>query len=96
MSEEKASFWDRLFSSHHDTEREMRVVEYVAHRLRDGVHLRDVLDEDYVRRNASPDEVEQILDNPRLIEAAHEQLREDFSSGVLDPKARPRGTHSDA
>ena len=54
--------------------------------MHDGAHLRDVMQEEYVRRNASPDEVEDILDNPKLVEAAHEQLREDFSSGALDPK----------
>ena len=86
MSEKKQGFWDRIFLTQYNSEREERVVEYVVHRLRDGAHLRDILGEEYVRRNASPDEVEQILDNPRLIEAAYEQMREDFSSGVLDPK----------
>lgn len=88
---EEISFWDRLFSRHYDSEREKRVVGYVVHRLRDRAHLRDVLGEEYVRRNASPNEVEQILENPKLIEAAHQQMRDDFSSGVLDPKAPPRG-----
>lgn len=86
MTEEKRTFWDRLFGSHHGNERETRVVEYICHRLADGAHLRDVLGEEYVRRNASPTEVDEILENPRLIEAAHEQLLKDFSSGDLDPK----------
>ena len=30
-------------------------------------HLRDVMQEEYVRRLVSPDEVEEILGNPRLI-----------------------------
>ncbi len=50
-----------------------------------------MLQEEYVRRNASPEEVEQILDNPKLIEAAHEKMRDDFSSGRLDPKPPPPG-----
>jgi hypothetical protein len=45
-----------------------------------------VLQEEYVRRNATADEVQSILENPRLIQAAGEQLREDFSSGKLDPR----------
>ncbi len=87
MSEEKRSFWERLFSVHYHSEREERVIEYILHRIGDGAHLRDVLGEEYVRRNASPDEIDQILDNPRLIETAHEKMRDDFSSGRLDPKA---------
>ncbi|CAA9421403.1 MAG: hypothetical protein AVDCRST_MAG78-1020 [uncultured Rubrobacteraceae bacterium] len=90
MSEEKQSFWDRIFFGNHGgTERERKVREYITHRVGDGAHLRDVLQDEYVRRNASPQEVERMLQNPDLIEAAHEQLRDDFSSGRLDPKAPP-------
>ena len=92
MSEERRSFWERIFFGNRgESERERRVREYIIHRIGDGAHLRDVLQEEYVRRNASPDEVEGILENPELIEAAHEQLRDDFSSGKLDPKAPPGG-----
>ena len=93
MSEEKQSFWDRLFNIHYHSEREERLIEYVMHRIGDGAHLRDVLGEEYVRRNASPVEIEQILENPKLIETAHERMREDFSSGRLDPKSPPGGVH---
>lgn len=86
MGEKRQTFWDRLFSSTHDSGREKKVLEYIIHRIGDGAHLRDVLGEEYVRRNASPDEVEQILENPKLVEAAHEQMRHDFESGELDPK----------
>jgi hypothetical protein len=47
-----------------------------------------VTQEEYVRRNASLEEVEEILGNPRLIETAHEKMREDFYSGRLDPLGR--------
>lgn len=86
MNEEKHSFLHRIFFGNQEgTERERKVVEYICHRVGDGAHLRDVLGEEYVRRNASPQEVEQILDDPRLIEVAHEKMREEFSSGRLDP-----------
>jgi hypothetical protein len=89
VTEDKRSFWEKVFSGdtryHH--ERERKVLEYVIHRIGDGAHLRDVVKDEYVRRNASPQEVEEIIEDPRLIEAAHEQLRDDFSSGDLDPKA---------
>ena len=90
MTEQRQSFWRRIFfGDQRGTERERKVLEYIIHRIHDGAHLRDVMQEEYVRRNASPVEIDDILDNPRLIEAAHEQMREDFSSGALDPRRRP-------
>ena len=86
---EKRSFWDRLFSTHQPSEREQRVAEYIIHRLGDGAHLGDVVEEEYVRRNASPLEIEEICSDPRPIEAAHEYLRQDFDSGELDPGQSP-------
>jgi len=86
---EKRTFWDRLLSTHNPSEREERVAEYIIHRLGDGAHLGDVVQEEYVRRNASPLEIEEILSDPRLIEAAHEHLKRDFDSGELDPGRRP-------
>jgi hypothetical protein len=87
---EKRSFWDRLFSPTHSFEREKRVIEYIIHRLGDGARLGEVVQEEYVRRNASPLEVEEILSNPRLVHAARENLERDFSSGELDPSRRPQ------
>lgn len=90
MSEERRGFWERIFfGTRAGSERERKVREYIIHRVGDGAHLREILQEEYVRRNASPQEVGRILEAPELIEAAHEQLREDFSSGRLDPKAPP-------
>ena len=89
MAEEGRSFWDRVFNTRTSNERERKVIEYIIHRVGDGAHLRDVLGEEYVRRNASSEEVEDILENPRLVEAARESMQEDFSSGELDPKSPP-------
>jgi hypothetical protein len=89
MAEEGRSFWDRVFNTRTSNERERKVIEYIIHRVGDGAHLRDVLGEEYVRRNASSEEVEDILENPRLVEAARESMQEDFSSGYLDPKSPP-------
>src|SRR3954469_2603061 len=87
VTEGERSFWDRLFSGsfleQHDHDRERKVLEYICHRIGEGAHLRDVVQEEYVRRNASQVEIEDILENPRLVEAAHEQMRSDFSSGRL-------------
>jgi nucleotide-binding universal stress UspA family protein len=82
-AEKKRSFWETLFGPRR-SEREEKVLEYIIHRLGDGAHLRDVMQEEYVRRLASPDEVEDILDNPRLVEAARKKMEVDLSSGKLD------------
>jgi hypothetical protein len=88
VAEKRRSFWDRLFGTNNRSGRQDKVLEYVIHRIEDGANLREVLQEEYVRRNATTEEVQRILENPRLIEAAGEQLREDFSSGKLDPRQR--------
>ena len=87
--QEKQSFWQRLFSTNKRSAREERVVGYIMHRIGEGASLREVTQEEYVRRNASSSEVEEILQNPKLLESAHEHLREDFESGELDPRRRP-------
>ena len=51
----KPSFWDRLFGTY-PSWREEKVLEYIIHRLGDGAHLRHVMQEQYVRRCASPEE----------------------------------------
>jgi hypothetical protein len=86
MTEESGSFWDKIFSRPHHFERERKVLEYINYRIGEGAHLRDVVQEEYVRRHASQAELDEILDNPRLVETAHEKMREEFSSGELDPR----------
>ena len=95
MAEERQYFWERFFRrplTFHSQERERKVIEYVIHRIHEGGHLRDVLQEEYVRRNASAAEIDDILQNPKLIEAAHEQMRDEFTSGRLDPHPSPHST----
>ena len=86
VTEKKRSFWDRLFGTNNRSGRQDKVLEYIIHRIQDGANLGEVLQEEYVRRNASAEDLRSIRENPRLIEAAGEQLREDFSSGKLDPR----------
>lgn len=88
MSEEKKGFWARLFSSQGSSAREQRVLEYVVHRLNEGASLQDVADEEYVRRNASQNQIDEILSNPKTVEAARERMQEEFSSGDFDPNRR--------
>ena len=95
MSEGRQSLWDMLFSGafleQHDRDRERKVIEYICYRVGEGEHLREVLQEEYVRRHASPVELDDLLDDPRLVESAHQQMLKDFASGELDPKHPPSG-----
>ena len=86
---EKRSFWNRLFATDRPSQREVRVLEYIMHRIGEGAHLADVINEEYVRRNASPQEIEEICARPELVQAAREHLEQDFGSGELDPTNRP-------
>ena len=86
---ENRSFWKRLFATDRPSQREERVLEYIMHRIGEGAHLADVVNEEYVRRNASPQEIEEICARPELVQAARENLQQDFSSGELDPTRRP-------
>ena len=87
---EKRSFWDRLFSTDRPSQREERVLEYIMHRVGEGAHLGDIVNEEYVRRNVSPEEVEEICARPELVQTAREHLQQDFGSGDLDPTRRPK------
>lgn len=89
MSEEKKGFWARLFGSRGPSAREQRVLEYIVHRVNEGANLHDVLEEEYVRRNASRGEIDEIASNPQVVEAARESMQEEFRSGELDPNRRP-------
>jgi len=87
---EKRSFWGRLFNTNQRSVREQRVLEYIMHRVGEGAHLGDVVNEEYVKRNATPEEVEEICARPELVQAAREHLQQDFGSGDLDPTRRPK------
>lgn len=89
MPEEKKSFWARIFGSSGGSAREQRVLEYVVHRINEGAALEDIAEEEYVRRNASRDQIDDILSNPKIVEAAREKMQDAFESGELDPRNRP-------
>jgi|ERR671920_613096 nucleotide-binding universal stress UspA family protein len=92
-AEQKRSFWDNLLGPY-PSGREELVLEYIVHRLGDGAHLEDIVQEEYVRRYASPEEVGEILENPRLVEGARKKIEEDFEelSWSLSPTVPLRTT----
>jgi hypothetical protein len=64
VAERKRSFWDRLFGTNNQSGRQQRLLEYIVHRVKDGANLQEVLQEEYVRRNATSEEVGKVLENP--------------------------------
>jgi hypothetical protein len=85
VAKEDLSFWETLFMPphHYKADRERMVLEYIIHRVGEGAHLRDVMQEEYVRRHLYQDEVEDILQNPKLVESARKKMEEYFSSAQL-------------
>jgi hypothetical protein len=82
MSEQR-SFWQRIFGgtgSSSFSPRQQKVSDYIIARMENDVPFRQVLREDYVRRNCSQAEVEQIVSSPEFIETARERLGESFRS----------------
>ncbi len=78
-------FVESLFGSSSHALPEDEVREYIIHRISNGAHLRDVLEEDYVRRNCSQAAIDKIEMDPRLVHAARENMERTFNSGELDP-----------
>ncbi len=86
---EKKSFWARIFGGQQNSEREEKVLEYIVHRTNEGASLQDVVQEEYVKRNATKSQVDDITSDPRLVQSARERMKEAFESGELDPSKRP-------
>jgi hypothetical protein len=90
MSEEKQSFWERLFSGSSREVQNGKVLQYVIHRLKGGAKLEDVIEEEYVHRNLSQSEIDEIISDPELVHAAREQLGQAFESDELRLDLPPR------
>lgn len=90
MSEEKQTFWDKLFGGPSREAREKKVLQYIIHRLEAGANLKDVTEEEYVRQTLSQDEIDEVINNPKLVHAAHEQLEQEFESEKLRPEPPSR------
>ena len=74
-----------FFGSSNRAEHEQKVLEYIIHRMREETPLHDVIREDYVRRNCSPDKVHEIISDPEFVHACRQHLWQTFRSGKLDP-----------
>ena len=75
-----------FFGDSNHAEREEKVLEYIIHRMSKGTRLHDVMQEAYVRRNCSQDELHEIIIDPELVHACRKHLWQTFRSGELDPR----------
>ena len=84
---ERRSFWRRLFGGAESSslsQRQQKVMRYLIERMDKGdVPLQEALQEDYVRRNLSREEVRQIAGRPEFVQAARQRLGESFRSDEL-------------
>ena len=83
---ERRSFWQRFFGRAGNSplsQRQQKVQRYIIHRIDEGAPLQEVLREEYVRRNCSRDELDQIVRSPELVAAARARLGESFRSDEL-------------
>lgn len=89
MAEERKSFWNRvwqrLFGGSRHSPRQEKVFSYIISRLDSGARLEDVVEEEYVRRQASPQEVERILGDPEIVEAARKRMHKDLKFDGPNP-----------
>lgn len=82
-AERKKSFWARIFSPK-ESAREHRALQYIVHRINEGGRLEEIVEEEYVRRTVSRDQIDDFLSDLRIVEA-QQKMEEDFDSGELDP-----------
>ena len=97
--EERRPFWERAWArlfgdGSRRPARIERVIEYVAHRLDQGAHLEEVMQEEYVRRQTSPHEVEQVVSEPRIVEAARGRMHREFGSKEMSTTRHSRRNQS--
>ncbi len=95
MTQQKRSLWDRVWmrmfgDGSRRSVRMEKVISYVAHRLDDGARLDEAIQDEYVRRQVSPDELQQILDDRRIIEAARRRMHRELGFEEMAPGVRPR------
>ena len=86
MSVREQSFWEYLLVGSPRDERKEKVLGYVVHRVKAGAHLGDVVEEEYVRRNATKEEVDEVICDPELVHAARVSLGSTFDSEELRPR----------
>ena len=91
MSEENESALRRLLFGAEQAEVEQKVLDYVSHRLKEGANLSAALEEEYVVRNITPAQRDEVRTNPTIVQEYREGgLEQDYESEELEPEEPPR------
>jgi hypothetical protein len=90
VSEENESGLRRVIFGPDRSEAEEKVLSYVSHRLKEGARIRDVLEEEYVLRNTTPNQRRELLIDPRLAQQYREGLEQYYESDEMKPEAPPQ------
>jgi hypothetical protein len=85
---QKRSLWDKLFGIPHRSGRQEKVLEHIIHHIEDGTTLREVFQEEYVRRNATSEEIRRILENPQARPGSWRATARILLLGKLDPRQK--------
>lgn len=57
---------------------EERVVQYIVRELKNGRHLKEILEDPYVTNRLSEEKVAKILSNPEIIDTLQQQIEKTF------------------
>ena len=59
---------------------EERVVEYVIREVRNGRRLMDVINDPFVRNRLSDEKVQNVLENPEVVDALEQEIKSAFKA----------------
>lgn len=93
--EERSSLWERAWvrifgAGSRRPARIEKVIAYVTYRLNEGARLDEIIQEEYVRRQTSAQEIEQVIADPRIVGTARGRMHREFGSEEMSPKEQPR------
>jgi hypothetical protein len=74
-----------LFGNSERADREQKVLQYIIYRMNEETPLHEVIQDDYVRRNCSQDEIHELVNTPEFVHACRDHLWQTFRSGGLEP-----------
>ena len=59
---------------------EERVIEYVIREVRNGRRLMDVINDPFVRNRLSDEKVQNVLENPEVVDALEQEIKSAFKA----------------
>jgi hypothetical protein len=95
MRREGQALWKKVFGNPGGQDRQEKVLAYVANRLRNGASLEEAVGDDYVQRNLSPADANEVVSDPELVRSVRERMESTFEAGVLGSGAPSAAAESE-